>query len=75
MKGFNLNVIFAAKIILVGMISAVIIVSILFAVTVVIGVKIFKKEEDPNNFLIPISTSIADVVTLVVVSLFAILLF
>ena len=74
-KGFNLDAIFAAKIILLGIVSAVIIVSILFSVAVVIGVKIFKRGEDPNNFLIPISTSIADVVTLLVVSLFAILLF
>ncbi len=74
-KGFRPDLIFSLKIVFIGLVSSMIIVTVLFLVSVIGGTRIFKKEEDPNNFLVPMSTSIADAVTLVIVSLFAILLF
>lgn len=75
LQGFQLDLLFATKIIFVGIISSAIIMSVLFIISVIGGIKIFKAGEDPNNLLIPLSTSIADAITLVVVSLLAVLLF
>ncbi len=48
------------KIIAITLIDVAIIVSLLFFVSIMSGLYFFKKQEDPNNFLIPITTSIAD---------------
>ena len=74
-KGFQFDLMFALKIIFIGLVSSITIVGILFVISVIGGIIIFKRGEDPNNFLIPMSTSIADVVTLIVVSALALLLF
>jgi cation transporter-like permease len=50
----------AAAIFAIAIVDVVAVVSILFVVAVVAGIHFYKKGEDPNNFLIPITTSIAD---------------
>ena len=72
--GFQLDLMISLKIILIGLLSSVIIVGVVFLISVVAGVEIFKKGEDPNNFLIPMSTSIADLIALVIVTALALLL-
>src|SRR3989344_4569845 len=48
------------KILLIIAADIIIIVSLLFLIAVNVGWRMHKKEEDPNNFLIPITTSLAD---------------
>lgn len=66
---------FSLKILLITLLDVMILVSILFLITVLAGIYIFKKKEDPNNFLIPITTSIADFGNMVVLALLVVLFF
>ena len=50
----------AFKVFAIALIDAVLLVTVLFAVAVVAGVYFYGKHEDPSNFLIPITTSVAD---------------
>ncbi|HLC65207.1 MAG TPA: magnesium transporter [Candidatus Nanoarchaeia archaeon] len=62
------------KILLIIAADIIIIVSLLFLIAVNVGWRMHKKEEDPNNFLIPITTSLADfgnmVILFVLISMF-----
>ncbi len=64
-----------SKIFLISVIDVVILVSILFLVSVYAGLHFYRKKEDPNNFLIPITTSIADFGNMILLSLLVILMF
>lgn len=66
---------FALKIMLITLFDVLILVCVLFIVTVLAGIYIFKKNEDPNNFLIPITTSIADFGNMVVLAGLVLLFF
>lgn len=50
----------ALKIIGIVLIDIFILVNILFTISILAGRYYFKKQEDPNNFLIPLATAIAD---------------
>lgn len=50
----------ALKVVLITLLDVALLVSILVVLSAVFGIYFFKKEEDPNNFLIPITTSVAD---------------
>lgn len=66
---------FALKIFLIVMADALILISVLFAVSVFTGIYFFEKGEDPNNFLIPITTSIADFGNMIILAFLVALLF
>ncbi len=66
---------FAAKIVMITVIDVLIIVSMLFITTVLAGIHYYRKKEDPNNFLIPITTSIADFANMVVLAGLVLLFF
>ncbi|MFH1237097.1 MAG: magnesium transporter [Candidatus Aenigmatarchaeota archaeon] len=63
------------RIIAITVLDVIILVSALFVVAVLAGIHFFRKGEDPNNFLIPITTSIADFGNMIVLSLLVVLLF
>ncbi len=67
--------VFALKILLITLFDVIILVSVLFIVTILSGIYIFKKKEDPNNFLIPITTSIADFGNMIVLAALVLLFF
>jgi cation transporter-like permease len=48
------------KIFVVSIIDVAVLVALLSLIALIVGVRLYKREEDPNNFLIPITTSIAD---------------
>ena len=50
----------AYKVFLIAIIDVVALVSVLFLVAILAGTIIYRKKEDPSNFLIPITTSVAD---------------
>jgi len=57
------------KIVMITVIDVIVLVLILFLISIIAGIYFFKKEEDPNNFLIPITTSIADFGNMVILLL------
>ncbi len=59
--GYALTADIILKVFGIAVLSTLILVSSISAVSITFGFYIFKRNEDPNNFLIPISTSIADV--------------
>lgn len=74
-SGYNLNFETSYKIFLISILDTIFIVSLLFLVAVLGGLYIYKKNEDPDNFLIPITTSIADFGNMLLLTLLVILLF
>jgi len=62
------------KIFLIALFDVVMLVSLLFMISIIVGRHIYDKGEDPNNFLIPITTAIADFGNMVILS-FLILIF
>ena len=65
----------ALKVFLIVVIDMLVLTNILFFVAIFAGIYIYKKKEDPNNFLIPITTSVADFANMAVLALLIILLF
>lgn len=63
------------KIMFIPIIDTIILVIILFLVSIYAGLYYFKKNEDPNNFLIPITTSIADFGNMIILAFLIIWLF
>ena len=73
-NGFN-SIVLSLKIIFVVLLDVILIVNILFFSSIIIGRHIYKKGEDPNNFLIPITTSIADFGNMIILSILIIIIF
>jgi len=65
----------ALRVFLIVVVDMFILTNVLFFVAIFAGIYIYKKKEDPNNFLIPITTSVADFANMLVLALLIILLF
>jgi mgtE-like transporter len=65
-RGFSLSFEVFLKILSIAVLSNFILVGVIFAVSIIGGLAIYRKREDPNNFLIPIATSVADLLNLVI---------
>lgn len=74
-SGFQLDFSIAFKIFLIAVIDALLLVNILFLISTIAGIYFFKKQEDPNNFLIPITTSIADFGNMLILAVLVIMFF
>lgn len=59
-SNYELNIKIVSKILFITIFDVGLIVSILFVISIFAGLHFYKKKEDPNNFLIPIVTSVAD---------------
>lgn len=68
-KIFELNI--WIKIFFISFLTVIFLILILFLISLNLGIYVYKKGMDPDNFLIPISTAIADFFTLL---LFAVLI-
>ncbi|QQG39703.1 MAG: magnesium transporter [Candidatus Aenigmatarchaeota archaeon] len=64
--GSPIDVAVYEKLIMTTMASAVLLTGLIFNISVVGGLWIYKRGEDPNNFLIPITTALADFGSLIV---------
>ena len=71
--GLNIGIIF--KIFLIAVMDVSILVSILSLISVFAGLYLYRHGEDPNNFLIPITTSIADFGNILVLAFLVLLFF
>jgi cation transporter-like permease len=69
LKGFNFTPLLYTKILLITLITTACLVSLIAVVSVVAGNYFIKKKEDPDNLLIPITTSIADLGSMIIFSL------
>lgn len=73
--GYNSSMITSWKIVLITLIDVSILITLLFFLAIIAGVYLFKREEDPNNFLVPITTAVADFGNMMILAALVILLF
>ena len=59
-SNYSIDKVIILKIFFISLVDVAILVNILFFTAILSGIYLYKKKEDPNNFLIPITTSIAD---------------
>ncbi len=64
-----------ARIFAIVIIDVMALVTVLFALTIIAGIHFYRKKEDPNNFLIPITTSIADFGNMLLLSVLVVAMF
>ncbi len=74
-SGHPVSNVIALKILLISISIILLMILLLFLISILAGVYYFKKGEDPNNFLIPITTSIADFGSMLMLSLLVSLFF
>lgn len=74
-SGYYSSVMVGYKILLISILDTAIIVTVLFLISILAGFYFYRKKEDPNNFLIPITTSVADFGNMIVLSLLVVLFF
>jgi cation transporter-like permease len=74
-SSYAINAWIATKIFIAAVIDVIVLVSVLFFISVYAGLHFYRKKEDPNNFLIPITTSIADFGNMIILSALVILIF
>ena len=66
--GFKLSAFFVLKLLIVAIITTTLLVVFMFWLSTTAGFYIFKKNKDPSNFLIPLTTSIADLGSMLIMS-------
>lgn len=74
-RGFSFDLMFLVKIIFLTLITTFAIILINFFIAFFIGKPLYKKKVDPDNVLIPLTTSIADLGTMVGLALLVLWLF
>ncbi|MFC1732951.1 magnesium transporter [candidate division KSB1 bacterium] len=67
-KGFDMNALFVIKLMIVTIMITSLLIVLMFWISVTAGFYVFKKNKDPDNFLIPLTTSIADLGTMLLMS-------
>ena len=74
-KGFAFSTTMLAKTVLLSLVATAALTGIVVFISIICGIWVYKRKEDPNNFLIPITTSLADVCSMFVLAYLAIALF
>ena len=74
-SGYGLDLKIIIKILLIVILNVLFLVSLLIIVSIAAGFYFYNKKEDPNNFLIPITTSIADFGNMVILSILILIFF
>lgn len=74
-SGYYSSALLALKILAIILLDVVVLVGFLFAVSIIAGLHYYRNGLDPNNFLIPITTSVADFGSMALLSLLIILIF
>lgn len=67
--GFSFDLIFIFKVIAISVIDTLILIIIMYIIAINYGTYIFRRKEDPSNYLIPVTTSIADFGNVIVLML------
>lgn len=74
-SGYEFDYSVAFKILGLSLADIIIMVSVLFLISITAGIYFYKKKEDPANFLIPITTSMADFGNMVILAILITLFF
>ena len=74
-KGFGFSAAIFMKVLFVSVIATALLVGLIIMLSIIGGIWIYRKKEDPNNFLIPITTSVADLGSLILFSVMVMALF
>lgn len=74
-KGYTLTLPTALKIILITLLTAILLVLVIMAVAILGGLYVFHKKKDPDDVLIPLTTSIADLACMSFLALLVFLFF
>lgn len=75
LSNYTISLHIVYKIFYISLIDVISLVSVLFLISILAGLYFYRKGEDPNNFLIPITTSIADFGNMLILSILIILFF
>lgn len=65
-KGFPFSVALLGKVVGISLLATGVLVSIIAFISFTLGIYVYQRNEDPNNFLIPIATAVADVGSMLV---------
>ena len=65
LKGFNASPDIVAKIMLITILSTIFLITVIFLIAIFGSIYVFKKNMNPDDLLIPITTSVADLGTIV----------
>lgn len=65
----------ALKVFLIVLIDMIILTTVLFFVAIFSGLYIYRRNKDPNNFLIPITTGVADFTNMIVLATLIVIMF
>ncbi len=74
-KGFAITTEMISKVIVVSLFATSLLVTLIISISIIAGFRVYKKNKDPDNFLIPITTSIADLGSMLIFSGLVYLLF
>ena len=74
-QGAAINIVEALKVVAIAFMSTATLVLVIFFLAIIGGIWVHKRGSDPNNFLIPITTSVADFSSLILFSLMVTFLF
>ncbi len=68
LKGYPLTASILFKTVIIALLSTAILITLMFWIAVTAGFRVYKRNEDPSNFLIPITTSVADFASMIILS-------
>lgn len=74
-RGFALDFSLVAKITLISLICTLVLVTMIFLLSVTAGFYLYRKKQDPNNYLIPLTTAVADLGNMIIFALLVRFLF
>ena len=69
LAGFTLDLAIIIRIILIALLDTLLLVALLAVVAITAGLYLYRKKEDPNNILIPLTTAVADVGNIIIMAL------
>ena len=71
--GISLKI--ATKVLFIVLIDMVVITNVLFFIAIFSGIYLYRKKLDPDNFLIPLTTSVADFANMAILAILIVILF
>jgi len=75
LSGFDSSISVSIKVFVIAIVDVALLVTLLSSIAVTAGIYYFRKKEDPNNMLIPITTSVADFANMIILSVLFLVLF
>ncbi len=74
-RDFTITTELVSKVVVVSLLATLLLVTLIICISIIAGFRVYKNNEDPDNFLIPITTSIADLGSMLIFSGLVYLLF